>query len=103
MIADGLLQPRSDLTRGDNYRVLDYRHSCPSKRGVGFGPPFLITYVLGVIFAEPWRIASWQELWMFAVMFLMLALWVAAGCIIGGVPAVLAVWIGAKLRQRLER
>jgi hypothetical protein len=74
-----------------------------SKRGVGFGPPFLITYVLGVIFAEPWRIASWQELWMFAVMFLMLALWVAAGCIIGGVPAVLAVWIGAKLRQRLER
>src|SRR5689334_2527527 len=74
-----------------------------SKGGPGFRASFLLSYGLGVIFMEPWRIASWQELGMFAVMLTMLALWVAAGCIIGGVPAALAISAGTKLRQRFGR
>ena len=57
-----------------------------SKGGPGFRVPFLLSYGLGVICMEPWRIAAWQELGMFAVMLVMLVLWIAAGCLIGGVP-----------------
>lgn len=71
-----------------------------SKNGLGFRAPFLLSYGLGVIFMEPWRIAAWQELGMFAVMLIMLALWVAAGWIIGGIPAALIVSVGTKLRER---
>lgn len=71
-----------------------------SKNGVGFRAPFLLSYALGVIFMEPWRIAAWQELGMFAIMLVMLALWIAAGCLIGGLPAVLIVSVATKLRRR---
>lgn len=71
-----------------------------SKNGPGFRAPFFLSYGLGVIFMEPWRIAAWQELGMFAVMLVMLALSVAAGCIIGGIPAALIVSVGTRLRQR---
>jgi hypothetical protein len=71
-----------------------------SKRGPGFRAPFLLSYGFGVIFMEPWRIAAWQDLGMFAVMLMMLVLWVAAGCIFGGVPAALVVAIGTRLRRR---
>ena len=71
-----------------------------AKKAPGFRAPFLLSYGLGVIFMEPWRIAAWQELGMFAIMLVMLALWVAGGCIIGGV---LAVSVGTKLRQRFGR
>ncbi|WP_174285470.1 hypothetical protein [Sphingomonas bacterium] len=71
-----------------------------SKNGPGFRAPFLLSYGLGVLFMEPWRIAAWQELGMFAVMLVMLALWVAAGCIIGGIPAALIVALVKKLRLR---
>jgi hypothetical protein len=49
---------------------------------------------------EPWKIAAWQELGMFAIMLVMLALWVAAGCVVGGIPAALIVALATKLRQR---
>lgn len=74
-----------------------------TKKGRSFRAPFLLSYGLGVIFMEPWRIAAWQELGMFAVMLVVLALSVAGGCIIGGIPAVLAVSVGTKLRQRFGR
>lgn len=74
-----------------------------SKRGPGFRAPFLLSYGLGAIFMEPWRIASWQHVGMFAVMLAMLVLQVAAGCIIGGLPAALAVSVGTKLRHRFGR
>jgi hypothetical protein len=72
-----------------------------SKHSPGFRGPFLLSYGLGAIFMEPWRIATWQELGMFTVMLLLLALWVAGGCIIGGIPAVLIVSLARKLRRRL--
>lgn len=71
-----------------------------SKRGPGFRAPFLLSYASGVIFMEPWRAATWQEAGMLAVMLVMLAIWIAAGCIIGGIPATLAVWVGTSLRRR---
>lgn len=73
-----------------------------SKNGPGFRAPFLLSYGLGVLFMEPWRIAAWQDLGMFAVMLVVLALWVAAGCIIGGIPAALIVALVEKLRRRFE-
>jgi hypothetical protein len=74
-----------------------------TKRGRGLRGPFLLSCGLGVLLMEPWRIASWQHLGMFTVMLVMLVLWVAAGCIIGGVPAALAISVGRKLRQRFGR
>lgn len=71
-----------------------------SKRGPGLRAPFLLSYGLGVIFAEPWRAATWQDAGMLAVMLVMLAIWIAAGCIIGSIPAALAVWVGTALRRR---
>lgn len=74
-----------------------------SKRSPGFRPPFLLSYALGVFFMKPWYIASWQPLGMFAVMLVMLVFWVAAGCLIGGLPAVFFVSIASKLRRRFGR
>jgi uncharacterized protein (DUF2062 family) len=73
-----------------------------AKNGPGFRAPFLMSYGLGVLFMEPWRITAWQELGMFAIMLVMLALWVAAGCIIGGIPAALIIALVEKLRRRFE-
>ena len=73
-----------------------------SKNGPGFRAPFLMSYGLGVLFMEPWRITAWQELGMFAIMLVMLALWVAAGCIIGGIPAAVIVALVEKLWRRFE-
>lgn len=70
------------------------------KRGPGFRLPFLLSYVLGVLLMEPWRIGSWQHLGMFAVMLVMLLFSTAAGCLIGGLPAALLVSLGSKLRKR---
>lgn len=74
-----------------------------SKRNPGFRAPFLLSYALGVASMEPWRIVSWQHVGMFAFMLVMLVLWVAAGCIIGGLPAALVVSLGSKLRHRLSQ
>jgi len=52
---------------------------------------------------EPWRIAAWQDVGMFAVMLVMLVLWVAGGCLVGAVPAALIVSVISKLRRRSER
>ena len=71
-----------------------------SKRGPGFRNPFFLSYVLGVLFMEPWHIASWEHLVMFAVMLVMLLFSTAAGCLIGGLPAILLMSLGSKLRQR---
>ena len=74
-----------------------------AKRRFGLRGPFLLSYGLGVIVMEPWRITAWQDLGMFAVMLVMLVLWVAGGCLIGAVPAALIVSIINKLRRRSER
>ena len=74
-----------------------------SQHTPGFRRPFLLSYCLGVLFEEPWRIASWQHVGMFAVMLIVLVFSVGAGCIIGGVPAALVVSVGTKLRQRFGR
>jgi len=71
-----------------------------SKQTPSFRAQFVLSYGLGVIFMEPWRMTSWQDLGMFVVMLVMLAFWVAAGCLIGGLPATFAVFIGTKLRHR---
>ncbi len=71
-----------------------------SKIGRWFRTPFLLSYGLGVIFMEPWRIASWQELGMFVVMLVNSAFSVTAGCIIGGFPAMFVVAVGTKLKRR---
>lgn len=73
-----------------------------SKNGPGLRAPFILSYGFGVILMEPWRIAAWQELGMFAIMLVMLGLWVAAGCIVGGIPAVLVVSLVTKSRQRFR-
>lgn len=62
--------------------------------------PFLLSYSLGVLFMQPWLIASWQEAGMFAVMLMMLAIWIAAGCIIGAMPAMAAVGLTRRLARR---
>ncbi|WP_167397769.1 hypothetical protein [Sphingomonas faeni] len=54
------------------------------------------------MFMEPWKIAAWQELGLFAIMLVMLALWAAAGCVVGGIPAALVVSLATKLRQRFR-
>ena len=74
-----------------------------AKRGSGLRGPFLPSYGFGVIFMEPWRIAAWQDIGMFAVMLVMLVLWVAGGCLVGAVPAALIVSVISKLRRRSER
>jgi len=74
-----------------------------SKRSPGFRRPFLLSYMLGVLFIEPWDIASWQHMGMFAVMLVMLVFWTAAGCLIGGLLAAFFVSITSKLRHRLGR
>jgi hypothetical protein len=71
-----------------------------SKKGPGFQGPFILSYGLGVIFMQPWRVVSWQELGMSAVMLVMLARWIAAGCIIGGIPTMIVVSVWKKLRGR---
>ncbi|KQU57508.1 hypothetical protein ASG67_17290 [Sphingomonas sp. Leaf339] len=70
-----------------------------SSRAATLRPPFLLSYSLGVLFIQPWLIASWQEAGMFAVMLVMLTIWIAAGCIIGAMPATAAV----ALTRRLAR
>jgi hypothetical protein len=70
-----------------------------SSRAATLRPPFLLSYGLGVLFMQPWFIASWREVGMFAVMLVMLALWITAGCIIGAMPAMAAV----ALTRRLAR
>jgi hypothetical protein len=73
-----------------------------SKRGPGFRPPFLLSYALGVLFMEPWRIASWPDMGMFVAMLVLLVVWIAAGCLIGGLPTALFVSIGSKVRHRFK-
>ena len=70
--------------------------------GPSFRAPFLLSYGFGVIFMEPWEIATWQELGMFAIMLVMFSLWVAAGCVVGGIPAALIVSLATNLRQRFR-
>ncbi|MEO7691815.1 MAG: hypothetical protein ABIS51_21205 [Sphingomonas sp.] len=70
-----------------------------SSRAATFRPPFLLSYTLGVLFMQPWLIASWQEMGMFGVMLVMLALWIAAGCIIGAIPAMAAVALARRLAR----
>jgi hypothetical protein len=71
-----------------------------SKRGADLRLPFILSYAVGVVLMEPWRIATWQHLGMFAVMLIMLLFSTLVGCLLGGLPATLIVWLGAKMRRR---
>lgn len=61
--------------------------------------PFLLSYSAGVLLMQPWLIASWQEAGMFAVMLVMLAIWIAGGCIIGAMPAMAVIALTRKLAR----
>ncbi|WP_093664536.1 hypothetical protein [Sphingomonas gellani] len=65
-------------------------------------PPFLLSYILGVLLMQPWYTASWRDFGMFAVMLVVQALSIAVGCIIGAVPAMAAVALTRRL-ARLKR
>ncbi|MDR6136396.1 hypothetical protein QE361_003401 [Sphingomonas sp. SORGH_AS802] len=69
-----------------------------AKDGPGFRGPFLLSYGLSALFMEPWRIAVWEELGIFAITLVMLVIWVAVGCIIGGIPTTIAVALAKRLR-----
>ena len=69
------------------------------KRAATLRPPFLLAYGFGVIFMQPWLIASWQQAGMFIVMLVMLALWIAAGCLLGAMPAMAAVALVRRLAR----
>jgi hypothetical protein len=68
-----------------------------SKREASFRPPFLLSYGLGILLMQPWHVASWQEAGMLAAMLVMLALHIAAGCIIGAMPAMAGVALTRRL------
>lgn len=70
-----------------------------SKKEAGLQTPFLLSYGLGVLLMEPWTVQAWQEAGMFFVMLLMLALSVIVGCIIGAVPALIAIATTTRLRR----
>lgn len=70
-----------------------------SSRAATLRLPILLSYSFDALFMQPWLIASWQEAGMFAVMLVMMAFWIAAGCIIGAIPAMAAV----ALTRRLSR
>ena len=74
-----------------------------SSRAATLRPPFLLSYSLGVLFMQPWLIASWQEAGMLGVMLVMLALSIAAGCIIGAMPAMAAVALTRRLARSMRR
>ncbi len=73
-----------------------------SRRGLSFRTPFAISFALGVIFLEPWRIASFEEAGMFAIMLFLIAIWVIGGCIIGAIPAAVIVSLGQKILSRKQ-
>ena len=73
--------------------------ACLSKTVPSFRRPFLLSYSLGVLFMQPWLIASWKEAGMLAVMLVMLALWIAAGCLVGAMPAMAAIGLARKLAR----
>jgi hypothetical protein len=70
-----------------------------SSRAGTLRPPFLLSYSFGLLFMQPWLITSWQEAGMFAVMLVTLAIWIAAGCIIGAMPVVAAIALTRKLAR----
>lgn len=67
------------------------------RREPTFRGPFLLTYVLAILLMQPWHIGSWQEAGMACVMLVMTAIPIAAGCIAGGIPAILIVFLARKL------
>jgi hypothetical protein len=97
--------PASSCSRSPQYLPLAASSALPScqRTAQAFMLHFLLSYSFGVILMEPWRIAAWQKLGMFAIMFVMLGLWVAAGCTVGGIPAMLVVSLVTKLRQRFRQ
>jgi hypothetical protein len=74
-----------------------------SSRAATLRPPFLLSYSIGVLFMHPWLVASWQDAGMLGVMLVMLALWIAAGCIIGAMPAMAAVALTRRLARSMRR
>jgi len=66
----------------------------PSFRG-----PFFLAYALATLLMQPWHIGSWQEAGMGLVMLVMSAVPIAGGCVAGGIPARLIVYLMRKLAQ----
>lgn len=61
------------------------------RRGSSFRLAFGISYLLGLLLIQPWRIASPEEAGMSAMMLMFMAIWVAIGCIIGAAPTAFAI------------
>jgi len=64
-----------------------------SRRSSNFRLVFCISYFAGLALMQPWRVTSAEEVGMSAMMLIFIALWIAIGCIIGGVPTALAISI----------
>ena len=61
--------------------------------------PLWLSYFCGVVVMEPWRVATWVHLGMLAVMLIMLALWVAAGWMIGRFFGAAVLALGRRLTR----
>ncbi|UVO52197.1 hypothetical protein M0208_17385 [Sphingomonas sp. SUN019] len=68
-----------------------------SRREPGFRLPFVTSFLLGVAFLQPWHVTSMAQAGMVVLMLTMICLWAAAGCIIGAIPALIAVAIAKKI------
>ena len=68
--------------------------------GSKFRPPFVVSYLLGLAMMQPWRIASAQDVGMFAVLLLfMLPLWVTVGWLIGAAPTTLILHVFKRIKR----
>jgi len=75
-----------------------------SRRSSNFRLAFGISYLAGLALIQPWRVTSAEEVGMSAMMLIFIALWVAVGSIIGGVPTAFAIsivrWTISAFRKR---
>jgi hypothetical protein len=75
-----------------------------SRRSSTFRLAFGISYLAGLALMQPWHGSSAQEVGMSGMMLIFMMLWVAIGCIIGGIPTALAIsivrWIAGFFRKR---
>ena len=65
---------------------------------------FFTSFVLALLFLQPWRDAtSLAHAGMSAAMLVMIALWVALGHILGAIPAAVLVYLGRKVAPLIRR
>lgn len=76
-----------------------------SRRISTFRLAFGISYLLGLILMQPWRVASAEEAGMAGMTMVFLAIWVVIGCVLGAIPTALCVslfgWIAGRFKGRV--